>query len=396
MSGAPLKPNNTLMEARKSKLDRFYEQSLRIDDQTKTNNHSLLGNVRLCLDDKANEVTEDPKFDPFLQFVKRILVHLMSSSDRSWAGSAVIFGTMVLNIATLTDAGRRAWIDAHPQSRPQDSMVPYIVSYIQHSPPAIVLVDTEDYEENPCRETKGYSSGSVRKGADENNEMFFSRELVTAYIDLVEKVKAGNPLSDQLVIVQSVIMIAFLHELAHTITKSLFRRPVALDLDGQQGEVGDALEQVMFGGIMCVEWLRRDFEDRDLRMKRIQNLYIMRIEAEQSNSSKLEQPIRKSCFYKLEIEDLRVMLDSLDRIEIYSPAYVPDQNDIADRNAGCADGKSYIRLRVTPHGIKPLEAYLKSTSLSSPPSRVAGLGSDSIIVFSAKDRIIVGDDQCKR
>ncbi len=76
------------MEARKSKLDRFYEESLRIDDQTKTNNHSLLGIIRLFLDDKVNEVTEDPKFDPFLQFVKRILVHLMSSSDRSLAGTA--------------------------------------------------------------------------------------------------------------------------------------------------------------------------------------------------------------------------------------------------------------------------------------------------------------------
>lgn len=175
------------MEGRKSKLDRFYEESLRIDVQTKTNNHSLLGIIRLFLDDKANEVTEDPKFDPFLQFVKRILVHLMSSSDQSLAGAAVILGTLVWNIAA-TDAGRRAWIDAHPQFRPGDSMIPYIVSYIRHSPPAIVLVDTEDHEENP-HPTKKYSTRAfVRKGVKEreNNEMFFSRELVTAYIDLAE------------------------------------------------------------------------------------------------------------------------------------------------------------------------------------------------------------------
>ncbi|PBK81754.1 hypothetical protein ARMGADRAFT_773920 [Armillaria gallica] len=221
---------------------------------------------------------------------------------------------------------------------------------------------------------------------------FFSRELVTAYIDLAEEVKAGNPPSDQLVIVQSVIMIAFLHELAHTIMKSLFRRPITPDMNGLLGEAGDALERAIFDGIMCVEWLRRDFEDRDLRMKRIQNLYIMRIEAERSNSSKWEQPTRKTCFYKLEIEDLRVILDSLDRIEIYSPAYVPDQNGIADRDAGRADGKSYIRLRVTAHGIKSLETGLKS---SSPPSRIVGLSLDSILVYPAKDRIIVGEDQCR-
>ncbi len=93
-------------------------------------------------------------------------------------------------------------------------------------------------------------------------------------------------------------MIAFLHELANTIMKSLFRRPITPDMNGQLGEVGDALECI-FGGVMCVEWLRRDFEDRDLRMKKIQNLYIMRIEVEQSNSSKWEQPNRKTCFYKL-------------------------------------------------------------------------------------------------
>ncbi|KAK0235489.1 hypothetical protein EDD85DRAFT_1025217 [Armillaria nabsnona] len=169
-------------------------------------------------------------------------------------------------------------------------MVPYIVTYIRHSPPAIILVDTEDHEENP-HPTKKYSTRAfVRKGVKEreNNEMFFSRELVTAYIDLAEKVKAGNPPSDQLVIVQSVIMIAFLHELANTIMKSLFRRPITPDMNGQLGEVGDALDWAIFGGIMCVEWLHRDFEDRDLRMKRIQNLYIMRIETEQSNSSRWE------------------------------------------------------------------------------------------------------------
>ncbi len=86
------------------------------------------------------------------------------------------------------------------------------------------------------------------------------------------------------------------------------------------------------------------------------------------------------------------MLDSLDRIQIYSPAYVSDQNGVTDRDAGRADGKSYIRLRVTAHGIKSLETGLKSSSL---PSRIVGLGLDSILVYPAKDRIIVGEDQCR-
>ncbi|KAK0217182.1 hypothetical protein IW262DRAFT_175680 [Armillaria fumosa] len=185
MSSTRSKTNRTLMEARKAKLDRFYEDSPRIDDHTKANNHSLLGIIHLFLDDKANEVTNDPKFDPFLQFIKRILVHLMSSSDQLLPGTTVIFATLAQDIANLTEAGRWAWRESHPHSRPGDSMVSYIVSYIRHSPPAIVLVDTEDHEESH-QATKAYSSGFVRKGADKNNEMLFSRQLVTAYIELAE------------------------------------------------------------------------------------------------------------------------------------------------------------------------------------------------------------------
>ncbi|KAK0472735.1 hypothetical protein IW261DRAFT_1660674, partial [Armillaria novae-zelandiae] len=173
MSGTCSKTSSTLMDARKANLDRFYEDSPRIDDQTKTNNHSLLGIIRLFLDNKANEVTKDPKFDPFLQFIKQILVHLLSSSDQPLAGTAVIFATLVQDLANLTQAGRRAWRESHPHHPLGDSMEAYIVSYIRHSPLAIVLVDTKGQEE-PCRATKAYSRGFVCKGADENNEMFFS------------------------------------------------------------------------------------------------------------------------------------------------------------------------------------------------------------------------------
>ncbi|KAK0472748.1 hypothetical protein IW261DRAFT_730529 [Armillaria novae-zelandiae] len=329
MSGTRSKTNSTLIEARKAKLDRFYEDSPRIDDQTKMNNRSLLGIIHLFLDDTANEVTEDPKFAPFLQFIKRILVHLLSSSDQPLAGTTAIFATLAQDLATLTEAGRRAWRVSHPHSRPGDSMVPYIVSYIRHSPPAIVLVDTEDHEE-PRRATKAYSWGFVRKGADENNEMLFSRRLVTAYIELAEKVKADNPLSDpacpsdQLVIIQSVIMVAFLHELTHTITKSLFNGLITSVMRGQRGEAGEDLEQILFGGLMCVEWLRRDFDNRDLRMKRIQKLYIMHVvpsqwqDQESNPSNPGQMPAGGTCFYELEIEGLR--------------------NDVADCNAGPADG----------------------------------------------------------
>ncbi|KAK0458151.1 uncharacterized protein EV420DRAFT_382176 [Desarmillaria tabescens] len=391
------KTNSALMEARKSKLERFYEKSLFIDDKTKHNNHALLGTVRLYLEDKANEVTEDPEFAPFLQFVKQILVHLMSGSQ-SWVGTVVNFGYVVRTIAA-SDVGRQAWIDSHPESQGPEDLTPYIVSYIRDSPPAIVLVDTQEHESRNRRHAiKEYSWGFVCKGVDdrEDNEMFFSRELVAAYIDL-EKAKADSPSSDQLTIVQSVIMIAFLHELTHTITKSLFRGLITPDMNGgQQGEAGEALERLIFGGIMCVEWLRRDFENRDLRMKRIQNLYIMRVlpnldqEAQQDSSNEWmpRAPTGKTCFYKLEIKDLKIMLDSLDRIQIYSPAYVPDQNGIADCDAGPADGKSYVRLRVMSEA-RTLEVDLKS---ASPPSKVVGLGLDSIIAFPTKDRIVVGKD----
>lgn len=404
MSGTRSKTNRTLMEARKAKLDRFYEDSPRIDDHTKTNNYSLLGIIHLFLNDKANEVTKDPKFDPFLQFIKRILVHLSSSSDQLLPGTTVIFATLAQDIANLTEAGRRAWRVSHPHYRSGDSMMPYIVSYIRHSPPAIVLVDTEDYEE-ACRATKAYSWEFVRKGADENNEMFFSRQLVTAYIELAEKAKADNPLSDsapsdQLVVLQSVIMVAFLHELTHTITKSFFKRSITPVMHGRRFQAGEDLEQILFNGIMHVEWLRLDFDDRDLRMKRIYKLYIMHAivpsQDQESNPTNSEQtPAGKTCFYQLEIEDLRVMLDSLDRIMIYSPAYVPDEDGIADRDAGRADG-SCIRMRVTPHEIGEIKYFEPDLTSTFPPYRIVGLGPDSILVFSAKDRIIVGEDQRER
>ncbi len=65
------------------------------------------------------------------------------------------------------------------------------------------------------------------------------------------------------------------------------------------------------------------------------------------------------------------------------------------RSAGCKpeEGLKEMVMIEETATIKSLKADLKSIP---PPSRVvSGLGSDSIIVFPAKDRIIVGEDQCK-
>ncbi len=65
------------------------------------------------------------------------------------------------------------------------------------------------------------------------------------------------------------------------------------------------------------------------------------------------------------------MLDSLDRIQIYSPAYVSDQNGVTDRDAVVPTESHISVLRVTAHGSNPLKTGLKSSLF---PSRIVGLG----------------------
>ncbi|KAG7441400.1 uncharacterized protein BT62DRAFT_1080131 [Guyanagaster necrorhizus] len=159
---------NSALKARKSKLEKpftFWDRSL-------------------FLGDKANEVTDDPE------------------SDHNRCGGE--------------GAGLERF--THPALVP-GAMAPYIDFNID-SPPAIVLMDAQTPEENSHHATK---RGFVRKGVKESkNDMYFSRELVAAYIDQ-EKTKSVNYPSDQFLIVQSDIMIAFLHELTHATTKSLFQ-----------------------------------------------------------------------------------------------------------------------------------------------------------------------------
>ncbi|KAK0472736.1 hypothetical protein IW261DRAFT_1506660 [Armillaria novae-zelandiae] len=157
--------------------------------------------------------------------------------------------------------------------------------------------------------------------------------------------------------------------MSHTITaKSLFKGLITPVMRGQRGEAGEDLEY---------------FDNRDLRMKGIQKLYIRHVvpsQDQETNPINSEQtPAGKTCFYELGI-----------------PAYVPDQNGVADCNAGPADG-SHIHMHIAPHEIREIKPSGFEADLTStfPPSQIVGLGSDSVLVFSAKDRIIVSEDQCK-
>ncbi|KAK0227476.1 hypothetical protein EDD85DRAFT_151876 [Armillaria nabsnona] len=151
--------------------------------------------------------------------------------------------------------------------------------------------------------------------------------------------------------------------------KNLFRGRLGslLDYGGIFCDVGEYTKKMIFDGpLLYVEWLRADFEDSALRVKKIQNIC----------SHRSIHP--KEEFYNVSMEDLRTMLDSIDRSELYNPVY-PADVPISDPDVASVNEK-YARIRITSEYERPAPTTV--TALSIFPE----LSPDSILVERVPDR----------
>ncbi|PBK79196.1 hypothetical protein ARMGADRAFT_1104633 [Armillaria gallica] len=242
----------TLSETRAKRLASYHRDAVPIDEETRAHHDSLIGLVRLSNTDP------DRDYLPFVQFIRRILVHLTVSSRSGWRTIGSYECTLMF--MRRTAMGKDVWDDLYLNSGSE--LLPFILSYIRDSPPAIVL------EERTPSESSW--------GSWHDNKIVISHELVAAYLDL-EKIKSSEGVPDpddecSLVFLQTIILVTFLHELIHTLMKNLFRGRLGslLDYGGIFGDVGEYTEKSIFDGpLLYVEWLRADFEDSALRVKNI-------------------------------------------------------------------------------------------------------------------------------
>ncbi|PBK71128.1 hypothetical protein ARMSODRAFT_1002984 [Armillaria solidipes] len=343
----------TLSETRAKRLASYHRDAVPIDENTRAHHDSLIGPVHL--------LNTDPDHDyfPLVQFIRRILVHLTVSSRSGWGTIGSYECTLMF--MRRTNMGKDVWDDLYPNSG--IDLLPFILSYIRDSPPAIVL------EERTPPESSW--------GSWHDNEIMISRELVAAYLDL-EKIKSSEGVLDpdderSLVFLQTIILVTFLHELTHTLMKNLFRSRLGslLDYGGIFCDVGEYTEKTIFNGpLLYVEWLRADFEGSALRVKNI-------------CSHRSTHP--KEEFYNVSMEDLKTMLDSIDRSELYNPVY-PVDVPISDPDVASADEK-YVRIRITS------EYEWQPPTTVTAVSIFPELGPDSILVERAPDRIF-GQTMC--
>ncbi|PBK88580.1 hypothetical protein ARMGADRAFT_1084537 [Armillaria gallica] len=150
----------TLSETRTKRLASYHRDAVPIDEETRTHHDSLIGPVHLL------NVGLNRDYLPFVQFIRRILVHLTVSSRSGWGTIGSYECTLMF--MRRTAMGKDVWDDLYPNSG--IDLLPFILSYIQDSPPAIVLE-----ERSPPKSFWG----SWR-----DNEIVISCELVAAYLDL--------------------------------------------------------------------------------------------------------------------------------------------------------------------------------------------------------------------
>ncbi|PBK87356.1 hypothetical protein ARMGADRAFT_1034909 [Armillaria gallica] len=71
-----------------------------------------------------------------------------------------------------------------------------------------------------------------------------------------------------LVFIQIVILATFLHELVYSLTRWIFGKLITVTMfrtyEGKRCESGDSIERLVFGGTLCADWKRQDFQDSRL------------------------------------------------------------------------------------------------------------------------------------
>ncbi|KAK0458216.1 uncharacterized protein EV420DRAFT_385569 [Desarmillaria tabescens] len=333
-------------QTREEELKYYHEISEPIDEATFAHHNSLIKPIRL--------LNADPNRDyaPLVQFIRRILVHLTVSSK--YCTGTIGSYTMMLWIMRRTPKGKVAMQSLYPNSG--DEVLSYVLPYIRETPPAIVLEDRTPPE---C------SWGSWR-----NNEIVISRELVTTYLNL-EKSKATLDSDDErcLVFLQTIILVTFLHELTHTLMNRIFmgRLGSFFECGDNVRDIGEHLERSLFtDSVLYVEWLRADFEDPNpkFQVKKIRSICSQPVETGEG-------------FHSVLVEDLRTMLDSIDRSELFSPVFL--LQDAKPSDIISADSE-HIRLRITP------EYSLPVLNQWAMPLPVTEIGPDSIIIEPACGR----------
>ncbi|KAK0458194.1 uncharacterized protein EV420DRAFT_384623 [Desarmillaria tabescens] len=150
----------TLLEARTERLESHRKDAVPIDEATRAHHDSLIGPVRLL------NVDPDRDYLPFVQFIRRILVHLTVSSRTAWG--TIGSYTCTLMFMRRTNLGKDVWDKLYPNSGIE--LLPFILAYIRDSPPAITLEERSPPESS--------------WGSWHDNEIVISRELVAAYLDL--------------------------------------------------------------------------------------------------------------------------------------------------------------------------------------------------------------------
>ncbi|KAK0458195.1 uncharacterized protein EV420DRAFT_384717 [Desarmillaria tabescens] len=199
-----------LEAARKAKIEEYYRDNALVDEAARIQHNDDIAEFSLFLDDKRNDITKNPDFRPFIRFIRRILVHVAASADQG-SGTMGCYASVITRMAR-SNKGKEIW-----RTRWNDMALhptPQILSYIQKSPPAIILGDTQRKRR---AHIERYAWGYVDKENDVK-EMFISRELVMAYIEL-EKSNACDVNADALVVLKTVILVVFIHELTHALTK---------------------------------------------------------------------------------------------------------------------------------------------------------------------------------
>ncbi|KAK0462934.1 uncharacterized protein EV420DRAFT_1639022 [Desarmillaria tabescens] len=317
-----------------------------IDQATRSTHESLIQQLALFSEDRSRTRTEDISkqgdYPIFIRFIRNILVHLTVSSLHP--GGTVDGFVVLLMALRLSGEGIDAW---NQQAHQSDEIMPNILSYIRDHPPAIVLIDTQapEFEHRTLCAGQGYSWGSVEKGNDAKNEFFISAELVEAYICL-EKARSGGSSLDPkdknvLVFLQIVILVTTLHELAHCLTKWMFGSLITprLCFGGKKGEGGDVIERILFDGILCIEWKRSDFNNRQLRMRTIKDLYLQSSQEEHNGGFAI---------HKLALDDLERTVNSIKSYRIYQPAYTLDEHGLSDCDIGSVDARCIRRQASSP------------------------------------------------
>ncbi|KAK0236628.1 hypothetical protein EDD85DRAFT_1006354 [Armillaria nabsnona] len=338
---------NTLLEAREARLA-AHNKSFGgpIDEETRSYHNSLIMPVRLFIEkpsrQKRSEVSTQEDYQFFVQFVRRILIHLSVATLH--LGSTAGAYEVVMMAIRQTDRGIDAFQET--QHAPVEIMT-LICDYIRYHPPAIVLVDTQEHKDSSSRTSEKQTRGFVGKDdACLKNEIFISEELVNAYIRLQRAKSGGLPLDPKdetvLVFIQIVILAMFLHELVYSLTRWIFGSLITVTMfqtyEGKRCESGDSIERLVFGGTLCADWKRQDFQDsRPSRVEMIERLCLRTRDKDISNLSSEHIKDSQFAYHELGLEDLKRTLKSLDDYKIHYPAYTLDRNGLSDPDIGAAD-----------------------------------------------------------